>query len=208
LLNSTKDVYSDLDGRELVKAKVSELVIMGGSYPSGHSYNFWGSGPGVAAHVINAWEGRMTFLTGDVGKNVLSGTPLMSQGPETDPVRMAYIYYTYNHPRSSWDPLTLLYAANGLDDLFEFRKDSGRNHIEFNGSNQWIEDPNIRNQFVLKLKMDNQSTAARVDQLFLDSARKFDVSGVNKLESNFGQSNCWFHSFCVPSSLARYMLGV
>ena len=33
LLNSTADAYSSLSGRDLVKQKVKELVIVGGMYP-------------------------------------------------------------------------------------------------------------------------------------------------------------------------------
>lgn len=35
LLNSTADGTSKYWGRELVRRKVKELVVMGGSYPSG-----------------------------------------------------------------------------------------------------------------------------------------------------------------------------
>lgn len=41
LLNSTADTYSNSSGRNLVSNKVSELIIMGGGYPSGYEYNFW-----------------------------------------------------------------------------------------------------------------------------------------------------------------------
>jgi hypothetical protein len=170
LLNSTADSYSDLAGRELVVRKVSELVIMGGGYPSGHSWNFWGSNASLTAHVINTWEGRMVFAGGDVGGHVKSGGPLMSDGPKTDPVRMAYIYYSYYIPRPSWDPLAVLYAMNGLGDLFKFGNDYGYNHVEANGTNRWIWDHQVRNQFFLRLKADNETTAVELDRLFLQGA--------------------------------------
>ncbi|KAJ8115846.1 hypothetical protein ONZ43_g4573 [Nemania bipapillata] len=170
LLNSTADSHSDLSGRELVKRKVSELVIMGGGYPSGYGYNFWGSDPSCAAHVVNTWEGRMVFLGGEVGKEVKSGRRLMAEAPETDPVRMAYIYYSYFTPRSSWDPLTVLYAIHGLGDLFTFGNEFGYNHVEDNGANAWVWDQKVRNQFFLRLKSDNETAAAELDRLFLQGA--------------------------------------
>ncbi|KAI9149123.1 hypothetical protein HJFPF1_11171 [Paramyrothecium foliicola] len=85
LLNSTGDTYTSLTGRELVAAKVSQLIIMGGGYPSGYSFNFWGSNSSLAAHVVNTWDGRMVFVGDDVGKHVLSGGLLMEHGPKDDP---------------------------------------------------------------------------------------------------------------------------
>ncbi|KAI1128550.1 inosine/uridine-preferring nucleoside hydrolase [Nemania abortiva] len=171
LLNSTADSYSDLSGRELVARKVSELVIMGGDYPYGHSYNFWGSNASLAAHVVNTWEGRMVFVGGDVGKNVKSGGPLMAMGPDMDPVAMAYIEYTNHTPHSSWDPLAVLYAIYGLGDLFQFGNEYGFNNVEPNGSNRWIWDDKVRHQFFLRLKCDEETAAAEVDRLFLQGAR-------------------------------------
>jgi inosine-uridine nucleoside N-ribohydrolase len=159
-----------LSGRELVSRKVSELVIMGGGYPSGRSWNFWGSDPALAAHVIHAWEGRIVFAGDDVGKHVLTGGPLMAKGPKTDPVRMAYIYYSYLTARSSWDPLTVLYAMEGLGELFQFGNEYGYNHIEADGANRWVWDKNVRNQFFLRLKVDNATAAAEVDRLLLHGA--------------------------------------
>jgi len=170
LLNSTGDTYSPLTGRELIAHKVSELVIMGGSYPQGYEYNFWGSNASLTAHVINTWSGRMVFAGSDVGKHVMTGRPLMLDGPKADPVRMAYIYYLYYEPRSSWDPLTILYAMNGLGDLFEYGNEFGYNHVRPNGWNEWVWDESVRNQFFLRLKVDNETAAAEVDRLFLRGA--------------------------------------
>ncbi|KAL2259993.1 hypothetical protein VTK26DRAFT_6146 [Humicola hyalothermophila] len=170
LLNSTSDSYSNLTGRDLVAQKVNELVVMGGKYPSGRSWNFWGSDPSLAAHVINTWDGRVVFVGGDVGKQVLSGGPLMVKGPKKDPVRMAYIYYSYYAPRPSWDPLTILYAIHGLGDLFELGNEYGYNHVHPDGTNEWVWDENVRSQHFLRLKVDNQTAAGEVDRLLLQGA--------------------------------------
>ncbi|OAA80777.1 inosine/uridine-preferring nucleoside hydrolase [Akanthomyces lecanii RCEF 1005] len=170
LLNSTADAFSTLPGRQLVEAKVSELVIMGGGYPFGHSYNFWGSDPGLAAHVVNTWDGRIVFVGDDVGKFVRTGGLLMANGPRSDPVRKAYICYTFLQPQSSWDPLTVLYAMNGLGDVFRFGNEYGYNYIEANGSNRWVWDKEARKQSFLRLKVDDATAAAEVDRLFLRGA--------------------------------------
>ncbi|KAI0449521.1 inosine/uridine-preferring nucleoside hydrolase [Xylaria acuta] len=170
LLNSTADSYSHLSGRALVARKVSELVVMGGDYPSGYEFNFWGSNASLTAHVINTWEGRMVFVGYSVGKAVKPGGRLMSEGPNMEPVRMAYIYFTYYAPRPSWDPLAMLYAMNGLGGLFRFGNGYGYNHVEISGANRWIWDPKVRNQFFLRLKTDEETVAAELDRLFLQGA--------------------------------------
>ncbi|KAI0549463.1 inosine/uridine-preferring nucleoside hydrolase [Xylaria curta] len=170
LLNSTADQYSDLSGRALVARKVSELVVMGGDYPSGHEFNFWASNASLTAHVINTWEGRMVFIGYSIGENVKSGRQLMVEGPDKDPVRMAYIYYTYYAPRPSWDPLAVLYAMHGPGDLFEFGNEYGYNYVDINGSNRWVWDMKIRNQFFLRLGADEAMAAAELDRLFLQGA--------------------------------------
>ncbi|KAI1110277.1 inosine/uridine-preferring nucleoside hydrolase [Nemania sp. NC0429] len=170
LLNSTADSYSDLPGRELVARKVSELVVMGGEYPSGREFNFWGSNASLTTHVVNTWESRVVFAGIDVGEHVKSGGRLMAEGPDEDPVRKAYIYYSYYAPRPSWDPLAVLYAIHGLGDLFEFGNEYGYNHVEADGFNRWIWDPKVRNQFFLRLAVDNETAAAELDRLFLEGA--------------------------------------
>ncbi|KIW07254.1 uncharacterized protein PV09_02109 [Verruconis gallopava] len=173
LLNSTADSYSSLDGRTLIKLKVNELVIMGGDYPKGHSWNFWGSNSALSAHVVNTWDGRITFIGGEVGKHVLTGGSLMAKGPYSDPVRMSYIYYTYLNMHASWDPLAIMYAAYGLGDLFEFGNQHGYNHVEPNGTNNWIDDPSKVEQHYLHLKTSESKAAAKLDKLYLHAARKF-----------------------------------
>lgn len=170
LLNSTADSYSDLSGRDLVARKVIELVVMGGGYPSGHSWNFWGSNGSLAAHVVNTWEGRMVFVGDDVGKDVKSGGELMSAGPKTDPVRMAYIYYSYYEPASSWDPLAILYTIGGLGELFEYGNEYGYNHVDADGTNRWVWDQKVQNQFFLRLKVSNETAAEELDRLFYKGA--------------------------------------
>ncbi|KAK3374825.1 inosine/uridine-preferring nucleoside hydrolase [Podospora didyma] len=171
LLNSTADEYSTLTGPELVACKVSELVVMGGEYPSGREFNFWGDNASLTSHVINNWKGPIVFSGFELGLNVKSGARLMAEGPVTDPVRGAYIYYTYNSSRASWDPLTVLYAMHGLGNLFEYGNTNGFNHVAPDGSNAWVYDDGITNQHWLKLKVSEEAASSELDKRFLDGAR-------------------------------------
>ncbi|KAG2414719.1 hypothetical protein HFD88_003911 [Aspergillus terreus] len=120
LLNSSADEYSPLSGPELVAAKVGELVIMGGGYPSGHEFNFWGYDPAATRHVVNTWPGVMVFSGAELGENVYSGARFMVEAPSDDPTAAAYTC-GYNNSRYSWDPLTVLYAVEGKDRSYETR---------------------------------------------------------------------------------------
>ncbi|KAK0716437.1 inosine/uridine-preferring nucleoside hydrolase [Apiosordaria backusii] len=170
LLNSSPDIYSPLPGPDLIAAKVLELVIMGGEYPSGYEYNFWGGDPSLAAHVVNTWKGSpITFSGFEIGENVTSGLRLINEGPRDDPVKAAYIYYGYNTARPSFDPLTVLYAIEGLGDLFEFGVEYGYNHVEQNGSNTWVYDKEVTSQRFLRLKLSEDRTGAEVDRRLLEA---------------------------------------
>lgn len=176
LLNSTGDKYSALSGYDLVRDKIAELVIMGGAYPSGHEFNFYGDNPLVTAHVVNTWPGRMTYLGFEVGFDVSSGALLTTQGPENDPVKAAYGWYNgYNKSRYSWDPLTVLYACEGLGEWFEYAGAGGYNYVWPNGSNVWLEGGEERGkeQHYLKLKMENETVARDLDRLFLHGANLY-----------------------------------
>jgi inosine-uridine nucleoside N-ribohydrolase len=174
LLNSTADGYSDLDGAALVEAKVQELVVMGGGYPSGYEFNFWGDNPLLTAHAVNTWPRSVpvTFLGTEVGEMVFTGARLTVEGPAGDPVKAGYEWYLgYNSTRQSWDPLTVAYACSGLGTWFEYGNVGGYNYVWPNGSNAWINDTTRTNQNYLKLKVDNGTVASELDGLFLEGAR-------------------------------------
>ncbi|KAK0609238.1 inosine/uridine-preferring nucleoside hydrolase [Immersiella caudata] len=167
LLNSTGDGYSHHTGRELVSQKVAELVVMGGAYPSGREWNFFGSSPSQTAHAINTWEGRVVFLGDEAGRDVFSGGRLMREGPATDIVRQAYIYYSYFKPRPSWDMLAVLY----------------------DGSNAWVWDESVTEQKFLRLKVDNKTAAAGIDRLLL----KGSLSGIKGAGGGSSAPSCEGH---------------
>ncbi|KAL5376858.1 hypothetical protein DPSP01_010124 [Paraphaeosphaeria sporulosa] len=180
LLNSSGDAYSPLSGYELVAKKVTKLAVMGGGYPSGYEFNFWGDNPLATAHVVNTWPRAVpvTFLGTEVGDVVLSGAKLTMEGPKGDPVKAAYGWYVgYNTTRMSWDPLTVAYAVLGLGSWFEYGNTGGYNHVFANGSNGWVADEDVTNQHYLRLAMDNVTVANELDKLYLKGVRKFDKEG-------------------------------
>ncbi|KAH9228749.1 hypothetical protein K456DRAFT_1874661 [Colletotrichum gloeosporioides 23] len=177
LLNSTADSYSELTGPELVAMKVKELVVMGGDYPSGYEFNFWYDDPNETAHVIHSWKSPIVYVGFDLGSSIRSGGPLMADGPKTDPVRAAYILYSYYQPRWSFDPVAMLYAVKGLDKYFRYGNAYGYNTIKLqgeagcNGCNEWVFDDNVTNQHWLNTKIGHEEIGNELDELFLRGAR-------------------------------------
>ncbi|RAR03215.1 inosine uridine-preferring nucleoside hydrolase protein [Stemphylium lycopersici] len=171
LLNTTADMYSSLDGYGLVRAKVKELVVMGGGYlpqPSlDEEYNFSRQ---EAPHVVNTWpdEVPMTFLGSEVGVQVLTGARLTVCGPPDDPVKTAFQWWGgYNISQYSWDHLTMAYAGRGLGNWFEYGNANGYNYLYPNGTNIWVEDERKTSQHYLRLKASNITVAKELDNLLL-----------------------------------------
>lgn len=169
LLNSRADPYSPLGGTELVKAKVRELVCMGGKWPNSPKnegeYNFHMDGP--AAHeVISDWPGKIMF-TG-LGKDVMTGARLVAQGPKDNPVPAFYRNFFAGHrvsERSSWDLIAVLYAVRGLSDYFT-EVTAGKSVSQEDGSNQWIPGPPSNHAYLVH-KMSQAELAGVIENLLL-----------------------------------------
>ncbi|KAI5916992.1 inosine-uridine preferring nucleoside hydrolase-domain-containing protein [Camillea tinctor] len=173
LLSSTNDTYSSFPGTDLVTAKVKELIVMGGSYPSGREFNFFGYNSTATAHVVNNWPTPVTFSGSELGNYVFSGARLSLEAPENDPVRGAYIWYNgYNKSRNSWDPLTMLYAIEGLGRVFRFGNFGGHNYVYPDGQNEWRSESNGREQHYLELVVSNQTAGSVLDHMFIQGAKR------------------------------------
>jgi len=168
LLNSKPDQYSPLGGRELVKAKVKELVSMGGLWPNTQKlkdYNF--RMDGAAAHrVISDWPGRIMF-TG-LGKDVMTGGRLVTDGLKDNPVPNFYrnfFKYQKVNERPSWDQIAVLYAVRGLADYFSSGL-PGHNTSKKDGSNEWIPGPASNHSYLVH-KMPQNKLASVIEDLML-----------------------------------------
>ena len=169
LLESKPDQYSPLTGKQIVEAKVKELVSMGGRWPNSRKdegeYNF--RMDAAAAHkVIRDWPGKITF-TG-LGRDVMTGARLVAEGPEDNPVPAFYRNFFKGHKvseRSSWDLIAVLYAVRGLSDYFTAVSE-GKCISKEDGSNQWIPGP-PSNHAYLVYRMRRPELAAVIEDLLL-----------------------------------------
>lgn len=189
LLKSQADSLSDLTGSELVSARVSELIVMGGRYPSGWGYNFGGVDPESTAYVLENWPRDVpaTFSGGELGGNIYSGQTLQQDAPPNSPILAAYLWYVgrCSTVRQSWDPLTTLYGVLGLDGFervglsrpLAFANQYGYNSITSSkGSNAWVNDTSVTTQHWLRLSdgVTNSSVASLLNQLYTHDPTSHD----------------------------------
>lgn len=92
LLKSEADHISHLSGSQLISAKVSELVVMGGQYPSGWEYNFGGMDPKSTVDVVKYWPKNVniTYSGDELGRNVFSGQNFAQRFSPDSPILSAY----------------------------------------------------------------------------------------------------------------------
>lgn len=175
LLLSGADEYSPLGGRELVKAKIKEFVVMGGLFKDGdESISFEGkpyeaeynvaSDVKSAQSFVNLCPVKIVFSDFKVGCQIKTGATLLSQNDLSNPVTAAYRLFQ-NAPRESWDLLAVWYAAFGADDLFAV-SDEGTVKITDGGRTEFIREKKS-NHFILRLVSSAEYTQAKLDLTLL-----------------------------------------
>ncbi|MCQ2456389.1 MAG: nucleoside hydrolase [Clostridia bacterium] len=131
LIESEPDEYSDLAGKELVEAKVREIVVMGGCFS--HQTGVEPELDHVAedGQVIPMAEGNLaghldaskTVFYGvnvptvvvpfEVGNMMFTGAPMAEHGGGLTPDSYTFCHCRMEKGRNSWDPATALYAVFG-----------------------------------------------------------------------------------------------
>ena len=124
LLASGPDEYSSLNGTELVKNKVSEIVIMGGRWDKdpGREYNFcaYSQNRAAAAYVCRHSPVPLTFLGYETGRDIVTGGKDVPGLTGT-----AYAAHFSPRGRPSWDPMTAVYVIAGDTAKAGYRKIRG-----------------------------------------------------------------------------------
>jgi pyrimidine-specific ribonucleoside hydrolase len=111
LLQSFPDAFSPLTGAQLVTAKVVEIVIMGGDYPTGSDeFNFAGD-PASAPFVFANSPVAITGTGASLGASITVRPPSASNGA-TDPFSYA-LSLEGAASTGGYDPLAVHYAVMG-----------------------------------------------------------------------------------------------
>ena len=127
LLRSGPDEFSEMNGFELVEAKVKTIAWQGGWYPPLHgwgvdTYNFnCGAGfydvdecYGESAYAVNNMPSSVEMIFSDIGDYTYTGGRLSECSDDSNPCRQALIDQCgWGNGRCSWDPIVTLHAIRG-----------------------------------------------------------------------------------------------
>ncbi len=136
LLQSLPDASSPLTGIQLVAAKVAEIVIMGGDYPTGSGeFNLAGD-PASAAYVFAHSPVAITATGASLGAPIKVRPPSGLDGA-TDPLTFA-LSLEGEASTGGYDPLAVHYAVMGLQHNYIMAGVKGVNTVNpSNGDNSW-----------------------------------------------------------------------
>ncbi|WP_165452784.1 nucleoside hydrolase [Paenibacillus thalictri] len=168
LLQSESDEISPLAGTELVARKVSELVVMGGAFPSGAEWNFQ-MDPASAKFVVEHWPTPIMFSGFEIGDAVKTGDRLFRETPDHHPVRLAYeLFLGKQGGRSSWDLTAVLYGVRGLG-AYWTASEEGCVSVGEAGENEWAASPRRGHRYLMP-KMDNDQLQQVLEDLLVRPA--------------------------------------
>lgn len=169
LYASPADGISPLTGAQLMAAKVRNVVIMGGDYPTGDEYNF-NEDPASAVSFINNYPGRQEFMGFTIGDAILTGQRVIDECPNDDPVKVACDLFAAANPtlmpRSSWDQMAVIQAVRGaLEGTTPYwgPLNTGSNVVAVDGSNSW--NASLKNQAYMIAQMDTSTLETIIDDL-------------------------------------------
>jgi len=153
LLESEGDEYSDLNGVELVRAKVKKVWSMAGKYDGdgGKEYNICKSEftTKAADTVARKCPVPITFLGMEVGLSVKTGGSWVLK--EGDLLLDAMRDYGTGNGRSSWDPMTALLAVIGDEQKAGYTAVRGTLHVDIDsGANHFTPSENGPHAYVVK----------------------------------------------------------
>jgi len=143
LLQSKPDKYSKLDGKELVKQKVKQLVCMAGRFPSGSEFNIRMDAD-ASQFVFDNWETPVLLSGVEIGFKIKTGLPLVNNTAiQNSPVKDVFRISIPLDPqdsagRMSWDETAVLIAVKGYKPWYDIEK--GKMKVNDDGSNGWTKD--------------------------------------------------------------------
>jgi inosine-uridine nucleoside N-ribohydrolase len=152
LLQSKADMFSPLNGEQLVRQKVKQLVSMAGRFPSGSEFNV--NRDFVASkYVYDNWPTMVLFSGFEIGEKIKTGLPIIrndsiSNSPVKDVFRISIPLAAEDSAgRKSWDETAVLVGILGYDKWYNVKR--GKIMIsDKDGSNTWMDDT-ASNQYYL-----------------------------------------------------------
>lgn len=150
LLKSKPDVYSELNGIELVQQKVNRLVVMGGQFPAGREFNFYMDSV-ATQFVTKNWPTTVIYSGFEIGDNILTGDELIKKNFINNPIKDIYAYALEKEAasaRMSWDQTAVLTAVRGNLNYFDIQ--SGTIEVDNHGDNAWNDSIASKQLYLVK----------------------------------------------------------
>jgi pyrimidine-specific ribonucleoside hydrolase len=167
LLNSAPDQYANLDGKELIRKKVRQLVSMAGKFPEGYEFNLNKDVP--SSNNVFQNIGIPIIYTGfEIGEKIKTGVPLINNAaiknsPVKDAFRIAMSKSAGDaYGRLSWDETAILIAIKGYQPYYDLHKGKMK-FVTGNGKNMW-DDAGEEQGYVTE-KMDYKQVQDLIDKL-------------------------------------------
>jgi inosine-uridine nucleoside N-ribohydrolase len=141
LLNSSPDSNSALNGVELVKKKVRNLVAMAGRFPSGSEFNL-AQDIQASKKVLADWPTPILFSGFEIGQKIKTGLPLIhNEEIQHSPVKDVFsicipLAREDSIGRMSWDETAVLVAIEGWKAYYSLEE--GKCTINEGGTDEWV----------------------------------------------------------------------
>ncbi len=169
LLLSPADAIGPKTGRALVAAKVARIVCMAGCFDPaymGPEFAEWNVQQDIKAAqtVVNDSPVPVIFCGYEVGDRVITCANL-AKYPANHPLPMAYRLYIGDKGRSSWDPVTVMYALHAQGSAMG-QSDWGTITIDDKGVSRWSKTSTGRHAYVFN-KRTPEELAKLLDGLLL-----------------------------------------
>jgi hypothetical protein len=169
LLNSPADKISPLTGKQLVAAKVKEVIFMGGCFPDskgnpfkgtdGAEWNWWAfANRNTTKNTLEtlASLGKpLTYIGWEQGVKVPIGKEMVKKLGRKHPTTESYFLMRHVKPDATelpadnpaFDDLGLFYAVEGGVGKY-FNQVRGRVQVDEKGGNTWVADENGKEAYI------------------------------------------------------------
>ena len=179
LIQSGADSISSLTGKQLIKKKVKEFVIMGGQFPEGKSeWNFNGEMPGVTQFVLKNITVPVIFSGYEIGVVIKTGA-IFNSLDSNSLIYIGEMYFSAHAPwmkdqfkgrilaNATYDQTAVLYAVRNGQGIYWDKVEGGYCAPDEKGGNKWVTGA-VTNHAYLKLKMEPEKMALLIDSIMLN----------------------------------------
>lgn len=130
-----------MNGREIITTKVSQLIVMGGKFPSGREWNFHADTQS-AKLLVEEWPTPILFSGFEIGLDLMTGRRLwaaVNEDGDANPIKSALeLSVGPDKDFPSWDATAVLAGVRGAKEYWGVR--GGRCVVdEQSGNNTWLD---------------------------------------------------------------------